>query len=169
MHSVVLVIVNLCANASQLNLCATKVKPFSADLFLDFVCLVKQLLVEVLALDPDQRLHRLADQLAVGLELLRLQPQLLVPVAADLKKCADLVKTNLARADSATERSRTTSHVVRGKPVSCKHHHVHVFLMERELKMLPNGLMVFFGKTQIVKQQKGGVGWLRHIECRNKI
>ena len=130
---------------------AAEVESFPADLFLDFVCLVEQLLVEVLALDPDEGLNSLADQLAVGLELLRLQPQLLVPVAADLKKCADLVKTNLARADSATERSRTTSHVVRGKPVSCKHHHVHVFLMERELKTLPNGLMVFFGKTQIVK------------------
>ena len=71
---------NLGANASQLNLSATKVKSFPADLFLDFVCLVEQLLVKVLALDPDEGLDGLADQLAVRFQLLGLAPQLLVPV-----------------------------------------------------------------------------------------
>ena len=70
---------NLGANASQLNLSATKVESFPADLFLDFVCLVEQLLVEVLALDPYEGLDSLADQLAVGFQLLGLAPQLLVP------------------------------------------------------------------------------------------
>ena len=71
---------NLGANASQLNLSAAKVKSFPADLFLDFVCLVEQLLVEVLALDPDEGLDGLADQLAVRFKILRLAPQQLVPV-----------------------------------------------------------------------------------------
>ena len=70
---------NLSTNASQLNLSAAKVKSFPADLFLDFVCLVEQLLVEVLALDPDEGLDSLADQFAVCLQLLGLTPQLLVP------------------------------------------------------------------------------------------
>ena len=65
-----------------------KVESFPADLFLDFVCLVEQLLVEVLALDPDEGLDGLADQLAVGFQLLGLSSQLLVPGARWLVKCS---------------------------------------------------------------------------------
>ena len=79
----------LSANTGQLNLCAAQVKSFPADFFLDLVGLVEQLLIKVLTLDPDQGLDRLADQLAVRLQLLGLAPQLLVP-ARKLRKTEKL-------------------------------------------------------------------------------
>ena len=56
----------------------------------------------------------------------------------------------LVRADSETDRSRTTSQVVRGKPVSCNN--IIIYLWERECQIFQ--LNNLFWKTQIVNQIK---------------